>query len=146
MQIPKPLLPALFALTANALFDCNTDQHAFDPATGKFVVHFTSARDSHYNGNEPWIRICRPNSSGTWDNIDPLGIPCDTAGAKTFSPSQTGLKGDLKVGLGDACASIGRLAGSYLEYKSVFVDLDGDYGNGDVCGKRDHGRSCQLSL
>ncbi|KAJ5543348.1 hypothetical protein N7535_005776 [Penicillium sp. DV-2018c] len=141
----KIALPALFALSANALFDCNKNQHAFDPTSGKFVVHFTTARDSHYN-NEPWIRICIPNDSGSWDNVEPLAIPCDTAGPKKFSPSQTGLKADLKVGLGDACDKKGVMKGSYLEYKTVTIDLHGNYNNGNTCGKRDHGRSCQLEM
>ncbi|PKY07762.1 hypothetical protein P168DRAFT_322995 [Aspergillus campestris IBT 28561] len=120
MYISKLFYPTLFALSANALFDCNDDQHAFDPTRGKFVVHFTSASDSHYNGNEPWIRICLPNDSGSWDNVDPLGIACETLGPKKFSPSQTRLKADLEVGLGDACTDHPRLRRSYLQYKEAF--------------------------
>ena len=55
MHISKLFYPTAFALSANALFDCNDDQHVFDPTPGKFVVHFTSASDSHYNGKEPWV-------------------------------------------------------------------------------------------
>ncbi|KAL4887585.1 hypothetical protein BJY04DRAFT_212615 [Aspergillus karnatakaensis] len=130
MHIPSLLLPAIFALSTNALFECNENQKAFDPTAGKSVVHFTDARNSNYNDNEPWIRICKPNSSGGWDNVQPLGIPCSTAGAKTFSTGQTGLQADFKVGLGSSCGS-GALRGAYFEYKSVFIDLAGDYSNGN---------------
>lgn len=42
------------ATGANALFDCNSNQHAFPPTTGKFVVHYTSIRDTEIDG-EPWV-------------------------------------------------------------------------------------------
>ncbi|KAL4805768.1 hypothetical protein BDV18DRAFT_160642 [Aspergillus unguis] len=140
----RAALPTLFALSANALFDCNENQKAFDPVDGKFVVHFTDSIDSHYNGNEPWIRICLPNDSGSWDNVDPLGIPCSTTPDKTFGPGETGLKSDLTVGLGGACDKNGGYG--YLQYGSVIVNLMGDYSNGDVCGARYKGISCQFDL
>ena len=46
---------------ARALFDCNKDQHAFPPTAGKFVVHYTSIRDTNYKG-QPWVG-CRHLSS-----------------------------------------------------------------------------------
>lgn len=41
--------------TAAAIFECNADQHAFNPTKNKFVVHYTSIRDSNYANGQPWV-------------------------------------------------------------------------------------------
>jgi hypothetical protein len=46
---------ALHAGTAAAIFECNADQHAFNPTTNKFGVHYTSIRDSSYANGQPWV-------------------------------------------------------------------------------------------
>ncbi|PKY07761.1 hypothetical protein P168DRAFT_285960 [Aspergillus campestris IBT 28561] len=41
------------------LWDCILDQHVFPVDTNKFVVHFTSLRDSHFPADgpvRPWVR------------------------------------------------------------------------------------------
>ncbi|KAI1737856.1 hypothetical protein F4680DRAFT_450530 [Xylaria scruposa] len=45
-----------YAGTATAIWDCRTDQHVCDPTEGKFVVHYTSIRDTEYNG-QPWTGL-----------------------------------------------------------------------------------------
>lgn len=55
MKLSTFLPIAIAAATgANALFDCNSNQHAFPPTTGKFVVHYTSIRDTEIDG-ELWV-------------------------------------------------------------------------------------------
>ncbi|PLN82190.1 hypothetical protein BDW42DRAFT_167350 [Aspergillus taichungensis] len=41
------------------LWSCNLDQHVFPVDTSKFLVHFTSRRDSHIpesGPSSPWVR------------------------------------------------------------------------------------------
>lgn len=49
--------------TAAAIFECNADQHAFNPTKNKFVVHYTSIRDSNYANGQPWVSINSTNLS-----------------------------------------------------------------------------------
>lgn len=53
---------AFLTAPAVALFDCNADQHAFPVTPGKFVVHYTSIRDSNYD-DDAWVRITLRNYS-----------------------------------------------------------------------------------
>ncbi|KAI0534517.1 hypothetical protein GGR58DRAFT_505206 [Xylaria digitata] len=93
----------LCAGSSVALFDCNKDQHAFDPADGKFVVHYTSIRDSNYK-DQPWVRICKPKGNG-WTNVEPLSTPCSNDPATSLSEDDTGLHHDLLVTNGEGCES-----------------------------------------
>ncbi|KAJ5294657.1 hypothetical protein N7508_009478 [Penicillium antarcticum] len=128
---------------ANALWDCRTDQHVFPLDSDKFLVHFTSWRDSHYNDAQSWIRICLPNDDGTWSNVDPLGLNCAPKG-DTFSPGQTDLDADIRVVGGSGCSGGegGGLDGASINYKDQSINLQ--YG-GDACGPRNHGITCQLT-
>lgn len=52
--------------TVTAIFDCNKDQHQYNPEKGKFVVHYTARRDSNWPGSgnaDSWVR--RTSSSYT---------------------------------------------------------------------------------
>lgn len=44
--------------TVTAIFDCNKDQHVYNPKDGKFVVHYTALRDSNYpskSNADAWV-------------------------------------------------------------------------------------------
>ncbi|KAL4887584.1 hypothetical protein BJY04DRAFT_212614 [Aspergillus karnatakaensis] len=130
------------AIGATALWDCRSDQHVFPIDTSKFLVHFTSTRDSNYNARQTWIRICLPNNDGTWTNVDPLGLSCAPKG-DTFSGDQTGLGADITVVGGEGCSLTGNgLNGASISYKDQAVNLQ--YG-GDACGPRSHGITCQFA-
>ncbi|KAL4806375.1 hypothetical protein BDV18DRAFT_160444 [Aspergillus unguis] len=140
----KLFIPAsLLALAAGstALFDCNENQNAFDPTTGKFVVHYTSIRDSEYDG-KPWIRICTPVGSG-WDQVDPLTMDCDPD-TESFGTDKTGLKHSITVTNGNGCEpDKSNLDGASIKYDGQTRSLKGD---DDNCGKRSHGISCEFDL
>ncbi|KAF9888904.1 hypothetical protein FE257_008274 [Aspergillus nanangensis] len=142
MRLAITLAAAIAAATgANALFDCNSNQHAFPPTAGKFVVHYTSIRDTEING-EPWVRICKPSGNG-WSQVDPLTMDCSQDKFK-FSRSQTGLRGNLYVVNGNGCNDdSSNLDGALLSYNGQRRSLEGD---DDNCGKRDHGISCEFSI
>ncbi|KAJ7149792.1 hypothetical protein C8R43DRAFT_1236371 [Mycena crocata] len=133
----------LFAGQSSAdLFDCNNDQHAFPPAPGKFVVHYTSVRDSATG--KPWVRVCRPANSGDWDQSGVLESNC-AASSKTFSAGDTGLRSDLTVTDGNGCNSdSSNLDGAIIEYNGQQATLQDPAD--DMCGPRDHGISCQFTL
>ncbi|KAL4900666.1 hypothetical protein BDW74DRAFT_161321 [Aspergillus multicolor] len=141
IAIPATLL-ALAAGTT-ALFDCNSNQHAFPPTTGKFVVHYTSIRDTELDG-KPWIRICKPSGNG-WSQVPPLSMDCASAGDRyTFGTGYTGLKNSITVVNGNGCNDdSSNLDGGSLKYGSQSRSLAGD---DKGCGKRDHGISCEFDL
>ena len=160
MKFLFTILPVFAATGANALFDCQSDQHAFDPTTGKFVVHYTSIRDTEYDG-EPWvrqnllnqeykiiiltiikIRICKPSGNG-WEEVDPLTMDC-VYDSYTFKTERTGLRNPLIVFNGNGCDSdSSNLDDASIRYGDQDVSLDG---SDDNCGSRDHGISCQFDL
>ncbi|KAI0096633.1 hypothetical protein GGR51DRAFT_543085 [Nemania sp. FL0031] len=134
---------ALYSGTATALFDCQTDQHAFPPTEGKFVVHYTSIRDSNYNG-QPWIRVCQPETDGDWSEVDPIQTPCTADPSTTIPKEATGLEEDLIVTNGNGCDSgSSNLDGASIAYGDQIAVLDGSAGK---CGDRDHGISCEFDL
>jgi len=49
-----PLIGMLYPNLASALFKC-ADQNDYKPTKGKFVVHYTSLRDSNFDGGRPWV-------------------------------------------------------------------------------------------
>ncbi|KAL4805769.1 hypothetical protein BDV18DRAFT_160643 [Aspergillus unguis] len=129
-------------LGVNALWDCRYNQHVFPVDLDKFVVHFTSRRDSNYNDHQSWVRICLPNEDGYWENVDPIGVSCAIKG-DTISKDQTKLDADLRVVAGQGCNSYSdALDGASITYKDQSINLM--YG-GDSCGPRDHGITCQFS-
>ncbi|KAI0024909.1 hypothetical protein F4780DRAFT_723517 [Xylariomycetidae sp. FL0641] len=136
------LSAVLFTAGSQALFECNSDQHAFPPTEGTFVVHYTSTRDTNLDG-EPWIRICLPDGE-SWTETPPLETPCDDA-TSTFYADQTGLYHILEVTNGNGCDTAATdLTGASLVYNDVTIDLQ-NAGSGE-CGDRDHGISCQFQL
>ncbi|KAF2252852.1 hypothetical protein BU26DRAFT_547499 [Trematosphaeria pertusa] len=135
---------AFLTAPAVALFDCNADQHAFPVTPGKFVVHYTSIRDSNYD-DDAWIRICKPNAQNKWDNVHPLGTQCGAGHPVTFSTSQTSLNHAFKVTNGNGCDWFSsNLDDAAMDYNGQHRDLGADPAAG--CGKRDHGISCEFDL
>ncbi|KAI0544052.1 hypothetical protein F4679DRAFT_577154 [Xylaria curta] len=132
---------ALYAGTATAIWDCRTDQHVYDPTEGKFVVHYTSIRDTEYNG-QPWIRVCLPEISGDWNQLDPFQTPCASNPATIISKAKTGLNDDLVVTNGDGCdTDASGLSGASIAYGDQVINLAS---SGGACGPRDHGITCQF--
>ncbi|OJI95885.1 hypothetical protein ASPVEDRAFT_77659 [Aspergillus versicolor CBS 583.65] len=129
------------ATGANALFDCNSNQHAFPPTTGRFVVHYTSIRDTEIDG-EPWIRICKPSGNG-WSQVAPLTMDC-ASDKYTFGTGDTGLRDSFTVVNGNGCNSdSSNLSGAEMSYRGQKRSLSG---SDSGCGKRDHGISCEFDL
>ncbi|KAK7045111.1 hypothetical protein R3P38DRAFT_2882636 [Favolaschia claudopus] len=133
----------VFATGSSAdLFNCNDDQHAFPPTPGKFVVHYTSVRDS--NTGKPWVRVCRPANEGNWDQSGVLETNCDQKQTK-FGTGETKLKHALAVTDGNGCNSgASNLQGASIHYNGQHVNLQ-DPAKGK-CGKRSHGISCQFTF
>ncbi|KAJ5748332.1 uncharacterized protein N7511_010028 [Penicillium nucicola] len=118
------ILALSLGIGSSALWDCRTDQHVFPLDSNKFLVHFTSYRDSNYDGNQPWIRICLPNDDGTWSNVDPLELNCAPKG-DTFSPDKTHLGADIRIVGGGGCSGgeHGGLDGASINYKDQSINL-----------------------
>ncbi|KAJ7478495.1 hypothetical protein FB451DRAFT_1172827 [Mycena latifolia] len=133
----------LFAGQSSAdLFDCNSDQHAFPPTPGKFVVHYTSIRDTETG--KPWVRVCRPANAGDWDQSGVLESNCD-AKQTSFGTGATGLKHTLTVIDGNGCNSdSSNLDDAIIEYNGQEATLQSP--RDGMCGPRDHGISCQFTL
>ncbi|KAL3470044.1 hypothetical protein BJX99DRAFT_267690 [Aspergillus californicus] len=143
MKFSLTLTAAIIAAAtgANAIFDCESDQHAFPPTAGKFAVHYTSIRDTELNG-EPWIRICKPSGSG-WTQVDPLSMDC-TRDSYTFGTGDTSLRSSFNVVNGNGCNDdSSNLDGGSMTYGSQTRSLEGD---DDNCGDRDHGITCEFDL
>ncbi|KAF7356314.1 hypothetical protein MVEN_00963700 [Mycena venus] len=138
------LAAALYTATASAnLFECNSDQHAFPPKDGFFVVHYTSARDSSFNGGTPWIRICKPDGN-IWTDVNPLGVSCDADTSVSFSTAKTGLNHPFVVTNGNGCnKGSSNLNGASMTYHGQTAVLQASNG---LCGPRDNGISCQFAL
>ncbi|KAL4942772.1 hypothetical protein BDV06DRAFT_235210 [Aspergillus oleicola] len=138
-----PIALTAAATGANALFDCQSNQHAFPPTTGKFVVHYTSIRDTEIDG-EPWIRICHPSGNG-WSQEEPLTMDCANENDEyNFGTGDTGLRNTLTVINGNGCDDgSSNLNGGSLKYGGQTRSLKGD---DDNCGDRDHGISCEFDL
>ncbi|KAE9572127.1 hypothetical protein CGCF415_v011024 [Colletotrichum fructicola] len=137
---------ALHAGTATAIFECNADQHAFEPTKDKFVVHYTSIRDSNYDDGQPWVRICKPKGDlSGWNNVGPLKTPCKSDPATHLSTKQTGLRNELIVTNGEGCDSGSGhgLNGASMVYNDQVAVLEGSNGR---CGPRDHGVTCEFNL
>ncbi|KAF8209874.1 hypothetical protein K438DRAFT_1960096 [Mycena galopus ATCC 62051] len=126
------------------LFDCNSDQNAFPPTPGKFVVHYTSVRDSQTGDGKPWVRVCRPANTGGWDQAGVLECNCD-ASQTSFGVGDTGLKHTLTVVDGNGCNKhSSNLDGASINYNGQEATLQSP--SDDMCGPRDHGISCQFTL
>ncbi|KAI0194589.1 hypothetical protein F4808DRAFT_441346 [Astrocystis sublimbata] len=146
----SPLAKVVFAGllgagSSTALFSCNSDQHAFPPMKGMFVVHYTSIRDSHYKG-QPWVRVCKPNADASgWIDVPALSTPCSNDPATILSTGQTGLHHNLGVTNGEGCdGHPGHgLNGASIAYNNQVAVLEGSNGR---CGKRDKGVSCRFTL
>ncbi|KAJ7280589.1 hypothetical protein C8J57DRAFT_1563446 [Mycena rebaudengoi] len=128
--------------SAADLFDCNSDQNAFPPTPGKFVVHYTSIRDTETG--KPWVRVCRPANDGDWDQAGVLESNCD-ASQTSFGTGDTGLKHTLTVIDGNGCNSDStNLDGASIKYNGQEAILQSPADG--MCGPRDHGISCQFIL
>ncbi|KAJ7731975.1 hypothetical protein B0H16DRAFT_1023377 [Mycena metata] len=132
----------LFVSQSSALFNCNDDQNAFPPTPGKFVVHYTSIRDT--STGKPWVRVCRPAANGNWDQSGVLESDC-SAKQTTHDKQATGLKQALTVIDGNGCNSdSSNLDGAIIEYGSQNAVLQAPVKG--QCGPRNHGISCQFNL
>ncbi|KAL4969882.1 uncharacterized protein BDV14DRAFT_195414 [Aspergillus stella-maris] len=138
-----PIALTAIAPGVSALFDCQSNQHAFPPTNGKFVVHYTSIRDTEIDG-KPWIRICHPSGNG-WSQEAPLTMDCAASNDQyTFGTGDTGLKTSFTVVNGNGCEDgSSNLNGAQMKYGSQVVSLEG---SSDNCGDRDHGISCEFNL
>jgi hypothetical protein len=72
LTILAPLIGILYPSLVLALFKCG-DQNDFKPTAGKFVVHYTSTRDSGLASENPWVSFlcCQCNHDPNSERSDP---------------------------------------------------------------------------